>query len=56
MTVDFLRAWEIARAVPPDQHPHPKCSFRQTSGALLCDCEVLYGHPEVMEQGRHPTP
>lgn len=45
--VDFPRAWEISRSVPPDKHPHPKCSFRQTAGALLCDCSVLYKHPEV---------
>lgn len=45
--VDFPRAWEIARSVPPQEHPHPKCSFRQTGGALLCDCSVLMEHPEV---------
>lgn len=45
--VDFPRAWQIARSVPPSQHPHPKCSFRQTDGALLCDCSVLMKHPEV---------
>lgn len=45
--VDFPRAWEIARSVPPAKHPNPKCSFRQTDGALLCDCSVLFKHPEV---------
>lgn len=49
MSVDFPRAWQIARAVPPAEHPHPKCSFRQTGGGLLCDCEVLTEHPEYVE-------
>ena len=43
--MDFPRAWEIARAAPLDKH-HERCSFRQTGGALLCDCEVLTKHPE----------
>lgn len=52
--VDFPRAWQIARSVPPQQHPHPKCSFRQTDGALLCDCDVLYKHPEVTGEDGEP--
>lgn len=51
--IDFPRAWEIARSVPPQEHPHPKCSFRQTDGALLCDCDVLFKHPEYT--GGDPT-
>ena len=45
MSVDFPRAWEIARSVPAEDHD-PRCSYAQTSGALLCDCHVLTSHPE----------
>ena len=48
MSVDFPRAWEIARATPMEQH-HPECSFRQTSGAILCDCAVINEHPEYLD-------
>lgn len=49
MSVDIPRAWEIARGVAPQRHPDPKCSFRQTAGALLCDCAVLMKHPEYLD-------
>lgn len=45
MSVDFPRAWEIARDVPMEMHIN-NCSFRMTNGALLCDCYVLYNHLE----------
>ena len=43
--MDYPRAWQIAREAPMDRH-HPKCSFRQTAGGLLCDCDVITKHPE----------
>ena len=43
--IDYPRAWEIARAVPMDGH-HPRCSYRQCDGGMLCDCPVLTAHPE----------
>lgn len=49
MSVDFPRAWEIARATPMEQHD-PKCSYRQLGGGgLLCDCAVLTQHPEYLD-------
>jgi len=48
MSVDFPRAWQIAREVPPDKHD-PECSFAITDGAVLCDCHVLMEHPEVTD-------
>ncbi len=50
--VDFPRAWEIARAVPVDQH-HPRCSYTQTKGGILCDCHVLFDHAEYISLLRH---
>jgi len=48
VSLDFPRAWEIARAAPAGAH-HPRCSYAQTGGALLCElgCPVLAGHPET---------
>lgn len=43
MSVDYPRAWEIARAAPFEKH-HPKCSYRKTAGGFLCDCAVLTEH------------
>lgn len=48
MSVDFPRAWEISRAVAPEGHD-PECSCAQTNGALLCDCQILFGHPEYLD-------
>jgi hypothetical protein len=48
MSVDFPRAWQISQSVPMKKH-HEKCSYRQTDGALLCDCDVLYEHPETKD-------
>jgi hypothetical protein len=44
--IDYPTAWTIARSAPVDEH-HPKCSFRVTSGGILCDCHVLY--PEQLK-------
>lgn len=48
MSVDYPRAWEIARATGFEHH-HPKCSYRKSEGAFLCDCEVLTEHPEFKD-------
>lgn len=48
MSVDYPRAWEVARATKPEKH-HPKCSFRVTNGGFLCDCAVLTEHPEYKD-------
>ena len=48
MSVDFPRAWQIARATPAEDHD-PRCSYAQTSGAILCDCRVLTEHPEYLD-------
>lgn len=50
MSVDYPRAWQIARA--SDEHV-PACSFRVTGGALLCDCDVLWDHPEFLDDAMH---
>lgn len=48
MTVDYPRAWQIARTKPASKH-HRKCSYRVTSGCVLCDCDVLMKHPDVLD-------
>ena len=42
MSLDFPRAWELARAAAPEAH-HPECSYMQSNGGLLCDlaCPVI---------------
>ncbi len=55
MSVDYPRAWEIARAVKPASH-HPQCSFRLSEGGFLCDCDVLTQHPESAEGEDHYKP
>lgn len=52
--MDFPRGWEIARNVPMEKHD-PRCSFRQTKGGILCDCEVITKHPEYRTP-RQPDP
>lgn len=54
MSLDFPRAWELARAAPSDAH-HPECSYMQTDGALLCDivCPVMTGSPEFQCPALH---
>lgn len=54
MSVDFPRAWEIARQTPEDEHGL-LCSYRQTRGAVLCDCRVLTEHEEFKDGGLHTT-
>lgn len=49
MTIDFSRAWEIARTVEPEYH-HNKCSFNVTNGGVLCDCDVINKHPELLDK------
>lgn len=48
MSVDFPRAWQISQSVAIRKH-NKKCSYRQTKGALLCDCDILYKHPDVID-------
>lgn len=43
--MDYPAAWEFVRATDPADH-HEKCSWRQTNGALLCDCDVLWDEYE----------
>lgn len=52
MSVDFPRAWQIARAAPWVAHD-PRCSFRDTHGCFLCDCQVLTEHPEYQDDVLH---
>ena len=52
MSVDFPRAWEIARSVPWKRH-NPKCSFHISKGGLLCDCHVLFNHPDYLDDVMH---
>lgn len=49
MSVDFPRAWQIARSQPTNLH-HEKCSYRQMRGGLLCDCEILTSHAEYQDE------
>lgn len=49
MSIDYPRAWEIAQAAPIAKHD-PKCSYAQTGGALLCDCDVVFQHPETLDE------
>lgn len=47
--MDFPQAWAYVRerAVERGTDEHdPLCSFRQTDGALLCDCDVLWDEYE----------
>ncbi len=46
MSTDFPRAWQICRAVEPAGH-NPRCSY--ATNLLLCDCHVLWAHPEVTD-------
>ena len=52
--MDFPTAWAIARRTPPEQH-HPACSFNLTQGGLLCDCAVLYKHPQYLADSSSGT-
>lgn len=48
MSVDFPRAWEIAKAQPFTKH-HEECSYRVTQGGCLCDCPILNNHPDAID-------
>jgi hypothetical protein len=48
MSVDYPRAWEIAWDSLFVEH-NPACSFRESKGSVLCDCEVLTEHPEYTD-------
>jgi hypothetical protein len=45
MSVDIPRAWEISQATALEFHD-PNCSFRTCKKGMLCDCFVLWEHPE----------
>ena len=40
------------RGSPPEYH-HNKCSFNQTDGVILCDCDILMKHPETWDSVMH---
>jgi hypothetical protein len=48
MSVDFPRAWQIARSVPWQEHDID-CSFFLTDAAILCDCPILTQHPDYID-------
>uniref|UniRef100_A0A6M3K8D4 Uncharacterized protein n=1 Tax=viral metagenome TaxID=1070528 RepID=A0A6M3K8D4_9ZZZZ len=48
MSVDFPRAWQIAREAPFRFH-NPECSYYIHGGGLLCDCYILTDHPEYKD-------
>jgi hypothetical protein len=52
MSVDFPRAFQIVNATDFAEH-HPKCSYRIAKGGFLCDCDVLYKHPEYLDDELH---
>jgi hypothetical protein len=52
VSVDFPRAWQIARGVPVLDHD-PKCSYRVEDGGALCDCRVLTQHSDYLDSPLH---
>jgi hypothetical protein len=48
MSIDFPRAWEISKATEIPDHDQD-CSFRLTRGCVICDCYVVYSHPEYLD-------
>lgn len=46
MAIDFPRAWQIVKASKVRDH-HLECSYLASEGCVLCDCDVIYKHPEV---------
>lgn len=38
--LDYPTAWRIVKQTKPEHH-HEKCSFRQSTGGVLCDCAVV---------------
>lgn len=49
MSIDFPRAWEIAKTVAPEYH-HNDCSFNVTKGTILCDCDIVYKNAEYLDK------
>ncbi len=47
--IDFARAWQITKSVDIDCH-HIECSFRVTRGEILCDCQVITDHAEMVDR------
>lgn len=45
--IDIPRAWEITRASKDGEH-NRLCSWR--THRMLCDCHVIYKHPEQVER------
>jgi len=54
MALDFPRSWQIAQTTPIEKHD-PNCSYRITEGGLLCDCHVIYQHPEYKAKELYTT-
>lgn len=54
MPVDYPRAWQIARSVSFEKHQE-ECVYRLTEGAGLCDCKIIYAHPEQRCPALHIT-
>lgn len=47
--IDFPRGWQISKSVPFEAH-HEKCSYRVAKGGFLCDCGVIWKHPEYLDE------
>lgn len=47
--IDFPTAWAICREYDLDHHP--RCSYVQTDGALLCDCTAVNAKWNELRQG-----
>lgn len=41
VTMSFPEAWAFVNETHMDEHT-PTCSYRQSQGAILCDCHVLW--------------
>jgi hypothetical protein len=38
--MDYPTAWKFVKTTKMGDH-HPKCSYRQMDGGLLCDCDII---------------
>jgi hypothetical protein len=54
VSIDFPRAWELARSTAPEDH-HPECSYAVTGGAFVCDliCPVISENREFGCEAMH---
>jgi len=52
MSMDYPRAWQVARATLPGSHDQ-RCSYRQTTGGILCDCHIITKHAEYLDDELH---